>query len=1267
MLNVSSFNTNGLRSRSKFDQVMQLCTSDIICLQETNWDDEIIENFKRSWKGEIYANNGSKRSCGVAILVKEGSVRNIKPIHCDINGRIMILEFEFMKMVFRLINIYAPNVEIDRRDFFKKLKPLCTGNCIVTGDYNVWCDRLDASSCARFRHDSSRKVLLESIAENKLIDLWRAENPNKKEFSRRQIVLGEMRQSRIDLCLVKENIMQYSRNAKYQFTTVSDHAVFSFSLYVGTRGRGGGIWCLNTSLLKEETYKELIINCVKEKMSEQAVERNVGLWWESVKDKIKQISIKYSKRRHFMRKRKEEELKEKIAKELEMVESDPRHNLEVLLKLQNELHEYEKTECQGAIIRSKAQYAIEGEKCTSFFLSMEKQKQKGNYIEELENAKGELVNDLVGVLETAESFYRNLFKKDVLENECVRKVTEMVKVKISENEKKACDEDITNVEIRDAIANSQLNKSPGSDGLPNEFYKTFVDILAPILLRVYKFMEKEQVVPESMSMGVVTILYKKRGSKLKLENYRPLSLLNTDYKIIAKVLASRMKKVIGGIIASTQTYSVPGRDITDTICTIRDVAHYMQKNKGGILLSLDLNKAFDRVDHHFLFKTMERFGFGERMVSWIELLYRNAKSCVKCNGVLTNTFPLERSVRQGCPLSAILYTISMEPLAALIKGDTRIRGIDIPGGGLSVIHQYADDTTITVRDNRSVKMVMEHLDIYGKAAGAKINVDKSEIMYMGNTNERVCEIPFKVAEGSVKILGIDIGKNEKDARDMTWTGVINKLKQTLNFWKQRGLRLRGKVIVVNALIMSKLVYIIGALDMPEWVHNEVNRAVSDFIWGGKGVKIAHSTLTAKYKEGGLQLVDLKLKVKAIRLKVIVKYLRDCVNYGWKYFFKDHVNCIGRCGEHSLMMGFKKSMYEHVPYFYQEVFEAWTRFLPQVKYECTTMAMILNQPVFLNPMARSNGNYLYNRTFMDAGLNQVKDYVYEVIPGFLPLTAIIDEVCAYDEDVKKRTIENMYEKIKSSIPREWVNRINSEEIVEREEISIPQLSVEKSGEMVGLERLKVQDFYQIMMRTEVKVPTSEKVWTNVFPQMDVKKIWVNLNVKYNDIECEDNDFKMRHNRIFTNVVLHQINRLVKRECDVCGVSPESFMHLFLDCGELTDFYSKLKIFLLKNWKQELIESVKWRELMLFGVSKNYRKVHINLLNLVLSHARYAIRIRRNIAHFEGKKVNVWPIFESAMKRNILFVFKHKREEFKRYFIESNTVITISTDGKIMINF
>lgn len=331
-------------------------------------------------------------------------------------------------------------------------------------------------------------------------------------------------------------------------------------------------------------------------------------------------------------------------------------------------------------------------------------------------------------------------------------------------------------EITKAIQESQPNKSPASDGLTSEFYKTFADILAPILLKVYRNMEEKEV-SESMATGIITILYKNKGSQLKLENYRPLSLLNTDYKILTKVLANRLKTILGSIISATQAYSIPGREITDTICTIRDVVESMQNDEeGGLVLGIDLNKAFDRVEHESLFKTLQQFGFGSRFVEWIKLLYRNARSRVKVNGVLTESFRLERSVRQGCPLSALLYSVSVEPLATMVKMENKIRSIQIPFGKYSLIHQYADDTTFTVRDVESVKRVMKHIEVYGKASCAKVNVGKSEIVCVGKVDISQCGIPFKVTEDYIKILGVNIGVKTKEARDVTWTGVLNKVK-----------------------------------------------------------------------------------------------------------------------------------------------------------------------------------------------------------------------------------------------------------------------------------------------------------------------------------------------------------------------------------------------------------------------------------------------------------------------------------------------------------
>uniref|UniRef100_A0A4W5LRK9 Reverse transcriptase domain-containing protein n=3 Tax=Hucho hucho TaxID=62062 RepID=A0A4W5LRK9_9TELE len=846
----------------------------------------------------------------------------------------------------------------------------------------------------------------------------------------------------------------------------------------------------------------------------------------------------------------------------------------------------------------------------------------------------------------------------------MREILDSVDVKIDVADKQMCDGNITVNEVKDAIKELQVNKSPGVDGIIAEFYKIYGSLLAPILLEVYQYMEENNRVSESMVTGLITILYKNKGSKLKLENYRPISVLNSDYKILAKILANRMKKVLNDIIAPTQNYSVPGRDIADTINTIRDVINKMNRDKiGGIVLNVDLNKAFDRVEHDFMFRVMEKYGFGNRIIGWIKLLYKKATSRVKCNGVLTDSFIIERSVRQGCPISALLFVLSVEPLAAFLKKDKSINCVQIPQGGFSLIHQYADDTTITVRDEESVKRVIDCFKVYGKASGAKVNMDKSIVMYIGKTNEG--NFNFKEVKDYFKVLGVFLGVKDKEARDLTWSGVINKVRKVVNMWRGRSLRLKGKVIVINSLLMSVFIYVMNVLDMPEWVLSELNKILVDFLWDGKGVKIAFKTLIADYEEGGLKLVDLRVRKIAIRVKMVRKYLYDELDYGWKKFFKEYLQEVGRMGDNGLLMCFKKEMLGNLPLFYREVFEAWGNFLPSISYECTILENILNQPIFLNPKIKYNEMMLFCKYFMRAGMRQIGDIVYEVIPGFLPFNAIYDNVIEVDDEISKTTVDNMYKKILGCIPGEWVALINNE-VVKRAR-GLPVLYYENNGEKHVLSGLKVSMVYRKCILKEIKVPASEKVWLKVFVNIDVKSIWKNVNVKYNSIECEDNDFKLKHNRIFTNVVLHQINRNIKRECDICGVGVEHFMHFFIECSRLKDFHEFLKGLLVKHWGNEIINGMEWKRVFLFGLIVKSKVLNINLLNYVLSHARYAVRLRRNLGHYEGKIVSVEGFFRRILEKDVELLYRYGRGDFEKMFVWGSTFIGILLNGKLVFNY
>ncbi len=182
--------------------------------------------------------------------------------------------------------------------------------------------------------------------------------------------------------------------------------------------------------------------------------------------------------------------------------------------------------------------------------------------------------------------------------------------------------------------------------------------------------------------------------------------------------------------------------------------------------------------------------------------------------------------------------------------------------------------------------------------------------------------------------------------------------------------------------------------------------------------------------------------------------------------------------------------------------------------------------------------MYEHKFIEGGIKQVKDILYEIIPGFLRNNCIYDYVCNLEGMENRVKVNTIYGKIKSSIPLQWTNVIKSE-CVSKKEQCMPEMYVNDDGEKYKIKNMSVKNVYRSLIGDVIKEPAAEKVGNKVFEDLDVKKIWSNLNIKYNSIECENNDFLIRHNRIYTNVVLNKINNEVNVMCDVCENGNESF--------------------------------------------------------------------------------------------------------------------------------
>ena len=216
-----------------------------------------------------------------------------------------------------------------------------------------------------------------------------------------------------------------------------------------------------------------------------------------------------------------------------------------------------------------------------------------------------------------------------------------------------------------------------------------------------------------------------------------------------------MPQILNNIIGENQTAAIKNRTILHTLSTVRDIIDVSNKlNKNLSVISLDFFKAFDRLDLNFIFSALEKFGYGQKFKQMVKICYNNIQSKIKINGLLSNPFIIMRDVRQGCPLSILLYVIAAEVFANFIIADTRVKGVQIGTQEIKIVN-FADDRTIFLRDIDCLNRIQTILNLYEKASSSKINLSKSQALWAGAYKNRY-DKPGNMASSnfSIKILGI---------------------------------------------------------------------------------------------------------------------------------------------------------------------------------------------------------------------------------------------------------------------------------------------------------------------------------------------------------------------------------------------------------------------------------------------------------------------------------------------------------------------------------
>jgi hypothetical protein len=405
--------------------------------------------------------------------------------------------------------------------------------------------------------------------------------------------------------------------------------------------------------------------------------------------------------------------------------------------------------------------------------------------------------------------------------------------------------------------------APGADGLPAGYHRAMQSADERYVLYFHAVvvagMALGQLHPSARDAAI--LMLPKGGDKAEPAHYRPIALLNADYKILAKALQLRLTPWLTKAIHVDQTGFVAGRDIVTNLTLLRDAATVLQEraDQTGVeehaFLFVDFAKAYDSVEHDFLWRAMEGRGLSPEYIRWVQLLYAGAGARILLNGALSAPLEIGRGVRQGDPLSPGLFLLTVETLFDYLRDDADFHGIDLPLPHLPhgarhpetvpppappwKVSAFADDLTVPMTDGDDVP-VMRALDLFALASGLACNRQKSHLWVFSPVEVdppqrafAATQIPRLAASGegsTVKVLGIRMGPGATP--EDTWQPLVESIARRIHFWRHIPLTVRGRAVVANAVIVSTIAYAGAATYLPPVFADCLDRMVQAFVQRG---------------------------------------------------------------------------------------------------------------------------------------------------------------------------------------------------------------------------------------------------------------------------------------------------------------------------------------------------------------------------------------------------------------------------------------------------
>ena len=1095
----------------------------------------------------IYA-HGTSSARGIAMFCSKEVFVKISNICKSEDGRWIIVDLTEGSTTVTIVAVYAPNQDLP--EFFKSIeKILCTRqeHKIIIGDFNLTLD-VEMDRQNTYHNNNKAKEEIENIMDQYcLSDIWRVRNPEKKEYSwfKRGNIL---KASRIDLALVSGGLDQKVEMVHYLSSIKTDHRAMYVVVDLHQFERGTGYWKFNNTLLQDLTFLQVMNEeldltiCSSEHMDSLAR-------WEMIKERIQKVSKEFSRKNTSESKLVIEQLSEAVNDfESRLPLNEEENTLWLNTKLDLEEKLFEKV--KGSIFRSKVKWYEEGETNSKYFYALEKARYNSKTCITILEGEQEISNPFQ-ILQLQRNFYSDLYSVD---KEVEFTMENIFGIKVPRDVKADQDEQISMSEIEMAIKKMNNNKTPGQDGLPVDFYKVFwTKLKQPFYDMVIASFERENL-HSTARKGILNLIPKAGKDTRIIKNLRPITLLNTDYKIIEKAIAEKMLPALEHIIHPDQRGFMKERRISVNIRKMLDIIHQANKSDlEAVIMSLDFVKCFDKCSYLILHGSLDFFGFGSIVKAWTKILYKDFTVQIQNNGYFSEPIQIEKGVHQGGCCSSLYFLVIAEILALSLRASEDIEGISFRDIR-NLLNQFADDMDIfSLCKKKSIQSIHDILEYFRLQSGFTVSYEKTTLYRIGSLRHSDAELygmsHYVWSNQDIKVLGVTIA--HQDLVSKNYEDTLTKVKSTLNRWYNRNLSLFGKIQVVNTLIASLFVYKMMVLPcIPKVVVSRADNMIREYIWGGKKAKIAFGILQNPKCEGGLNLVNLRNKDMALKA-TWPKILAGEKEYARMVYSLMRVPALGqniwRCNiapEDVMELGIKVT-------FWEDVLFSWA------KYNYYQEKVVENQIIWCNSMIKVGKKIIRWGDVMAKGLL----YVFQLFEEgkFKSSQAVWEDF---------GLTQLRFNSLKAAIPKQWkeffMNTPRSIFLPIRPCVLDYSLFVSNFSQKVyrslSDDILLVHHKY-LKWRQELGPQYQDGLVDFGRSHRDIFKV---TNVaKYRSFH-----YRLIQRALVTNVLLFKWGLAQSSDCYFCNQYVETIIHLFWECPTIQDMWQEMRVFLEQYFKVEL---------------------------------------------------------------------------------------------------